>query len=213
MNFKSTRYRFASVHIGQNFFDFSPTLLLSLGCQLGLIILGWLTASLWLRFVPLVAAMGMNQSVWLHQPCPFLPASYPALLSSFLDATCLPLLLPPESPVTFSSLPVVFSVCLLFANPFPLLVLPTSLCRNSAFHCFIWAAVICHYFCKAIIKSILQALGESCGGDRMEIAQLGSVPTEPPSQAKTEKSHSGKLKIFLISPSVFQHIFKEPCLA
>lgn len=46
----------------------------------------------------------------------------------------------------------------------------------------------------------------------MEITQLGSVPTEPPSEGKTEKAYSGKLKTFLISPSVFQHISKNPAL-
>lgn len=43
---------------------------------------------------------------------------------------------------------MVFSACLLFAHPFSLLVLPTSLRMNSAFCCFIAAAVVCHYFCK-----------------------------------------------------------------
>lgn len=47
----------------------------------------------------------------------------------------------------------------------------------------------------------------------MEITQLGSVPTEPPLQGKRERFHSKKLKTFLISHTVLQHIFKEPCLA
>lgn len=150
MNFRAMHYGFASVHTGQNLLcSFShPPAFTRLPIRTNYE--GLTHGSIMAQVCATVAAIGMNQSVWLHQPCPFPPASYPALFSSFLDATCLPSFLLRETPATFSSLPMVFSACLLFANPFSLVVLPTTLCRYSVFCCFIWAAVVCHYFCKAI---------------------------------------------------------------
>lgn len=86
----------------------------------------------------------MNQAVWLHQPCPCSPPYYPALFSSFSDSMWPPSLFPHTSPAPFSSLPMVFPVWLPFAKPFSLLVLLITLCRNLAFCCFVWIAVVFH---------------------------------------------------------------------
>lgn len=159
----------------------------------------------------------MNRAVWLHQPCSCSPASYPALFSSLPEAMCLPSLFPPNSPAPFSSLPVVFSVWLPFAKPFP----PASAAYHASqeFKISLLLAglqlvFICHYFCKAIIKIICQTLGEICAVNRMEITQLGSVPTEPPSQGKREVSQweAENLSYFTCSPSAyFQRAL--PCIA
>lgn len=130
---------------------------------------------------------------------------------------CLPSLFPPNSPAPFSSLPVVFSVWLPFAKPFP----PASAAYHASqeFKISLLLAglqlvFICHYFCKAIIKIICQTLGEICAVNRMEITQLGSVPTEPPSQGKREVSQweAENLSYFTCSPSAyFQRAL--PCIA
>lgn len=115
-------YRFASVHIAQNLLCYfsHPPAFTRLPVRANY--KGLTHHSIMAQVCATVAAIGMNQPVWLYQPCPFPPASYPALFSSFLDATCLPSLLLPESPATGgvahqSSLPVVFSVFL--QVPFP----------------------------------------------------------------------------------------------
>lgn len=75
MNFRTMHYGFASVHIGQNllcYFSHPPAFTrLPIRANYE----GLTHHSIKAQVCATVAAIGMNQSVWLHQPCPFPPAS------------------------------------------------------------------------------------------------------------------------------------------
>lgn len=144
-------------------------------------------------------------------PCS--PPSYPALFSSPSGATCLPSLPPPSAPVP---VPAAFSARLPLVKPFPPPVLPTTLHRNLTFLYFICVAVGFNFslFSHSYHKDHLpDSRRELCKPQNRNYPAWVSPYQARIAGQERERFHSGKLKTFLISHAVLQHIFKEPCLA